>query len=70
MTQLEELNNTKKIVLLRERELAQLTERLFSKQTECEKLEGEIKRLKSMESWKSISPSSSTDDLIPVKVLL
>lgn len=61
--QLEELNSAKKTILVKDKELAQLTERLLLKEEECYKLETEVRRLRNAESWKSISPSSSTSDL-------
>lgn len=63
LQQLDELRDVNKTVLLQKKEIAQLNERYLSKQKECEKLEAEVKRLKSIESWSSVSPSSSTDDL-------
>lgn len=61
--QLEELDNVKRTVVFKDRELAQLTERLLLQQDERDKLESEVKRLRSAESWKAVSPSSSTTDL-------
>lgn len=57
----------KKTQTAKDKELAQLTERLLLKQDECDKLESEVKRLKIAESWKAISPSSSTSDLASVR---
>lgn len=48
---------------MKDKELAQLTERLHSKEEVCSKLEDEMKRLKNAESWRSISPSSSATDI-------
>lgn len=69
-SQLEELNDVKKALTAKDRELAQLTERLLLKQGDCDKLETEVRRLKSAESWKAISPSSSTSDLSTSSVSL
>jgi len=53
----------KKTLLVRERELSQISERLHLKEHECDKLEAEIRRLRNAESWKSTSPNSSANDL-------
>jgi predicted RNase H-like nuclease (RuvC/YqgF family) len=61
--QLEELTTMKRTLIAKDKELAQLTERLMFKQAQYDKLESELKRLRSSESWKSISPTSSASDL-------
>lgn len=61
--QLEELGIANRIITSKNKELSQLTECLLLKQNECDKLEEEVKRLRSVETWRSISPGSSTGDL-------
>ena len=51
------------MILSKDKELAQLNKHLLLKQDECEKLQNEVKKLRSAESWKLVSPNSSSSDL-------
>ena len=66
---LRELNEVKRNISTKDKELALLTERLRIKEIEQDKLENEVKRLKSAESWRSISPTDSMDDLTSVMLV-
>ena len=61
--QLKELTSCKNALKAKDKELAQLAERLLLKEEECDKLESELRRVRSAESWRTSSPNSSTTDL-------
>lgn len=65
--QLEELEEGRRRLQQRDRDLSQLSERLSRAQADQEQTEEELKRMKKAESWSrrtpTLSPSSSSDEL-------
>lgn len=65
LTQLEELEEGRRKLQQRDRELSQLAESLSRVQADKERTEEELQRMKKGESWtrRSISPSSSSEEV-------